>query len=401
MIGSGELTFALACIRRGELTYRLLHIADLHLDRAFAAMGCQGDLARRRRQGLRDALKRVGETARERLCDAVTIGGDLYEHERAGVDTARFLVETFAAWRPMRVFIAPGNHDALLPGSVYRRTEWPDNVSLFTEPALTPIAIEDGLTLWGLAHREPVWQGDPLEGGPSGDQAGVHLALFHGAELGSLPEGKSIHGPFLMEHIRERGFAAALCGHYHRRRVDERGGLLYPGSLEPLTFDETGERGPVLVEVSPSGGVRYEPLTLNRWTALSVECRVEACTSQEAVLDAIVNACTSHTRGRDPEHMLIRVDMVGGVDCSIPFDMFTIETAVRERLDCALLKVRDFTSSEQDVASALTERGTRGAFARAATAAAEQAADEAEAEMLRDALRYGLTALAGCEVGLR
>ena len=49
-------------------------------------------------------------------CSAVTIGGDLYEHERAGVDTGRFLADTFASWQPMRVLIAPGNHDALLPG---------------------------------------------------------------------------------------------------------------------------------------------------------------------------------------------------------------------------------------------------------------------------------------------
>jgi hypothetical protein len=72
----------------------------------------------------------------------------------------------------------------------------------------------------------------------------------------------------------------------------------------------------------------------------------------------------------------------------------------REHLGCALLKVRDRTSSELDIAAALAERGTRGAFARAATAAHEAAEGE-EAELLMDALRYGLAALAGREVGLR
>jgi exonuclease SbcD len=363
-------------------------------------MGCQGELARRRRQGLRDALRRAGETAIEKGCDAVTIGGDLYEHERAGIDTARFLAETFAAWRPMRVFLAPGNHDALLPGSVYRRTEWPDNVALFTEPRLVPIPLQDGLTLWGLAHREPEWRGDPLEGGPS-SQSGVHLALFHGAELGSRPDGKSIHGPFLAEHIAERGFAAALCGHYHRRRIDERTRLLYPGSPEPLTFDEGGDRGPVLVEITRGGNVRYQPLTLNRWSAVSIECNLDSCSSQDAVLDALVSACQTHISDRDPERTLIRVDMVGQVDCNVALDGFTIESAVRDRLNCALLKVRDFTSPELDISAALSQRGTRGAFARAATAAADQAAGTAEEAVLRDALRYGLAALSGSEVGLR
>ena len=90
------------------MTTCLLHIADLHLDRAFAGMGCQGDLAIRRRLGLREALRRAGQTALARGCVAVTIGGDLYEHDRAGADTALFLVETFASWAPMEVLVAPG-----------------------------------------------------------------------------------------------------------------------------------------------------------------------------------------------------------------------------------------------------------------------------------------------------
>src|SRR5487761_1398989 len=139
------------------MSTRLLHVADLHLDRAFAGMGCQGDLAIRRRLGLREALRRAGEKAMAIDCAAVTIGGDLYEHDRAGADTAAFLVETFRSWRPIRVFLAPGNHDPLLPGSIYSRTEWPENVHLFTTTTLEPVSLVDGLTIWGLAHREPAW----------------------------------------------------------------------------------------------------------------------------------------------------------------------------------------------------------------------------------------------------
>ena len=362
-------------------------------------MGCQGELARRRRQGLRDALRLAGELALEHHCDALTIAGDLYEHERAGVDTARFLSERFASWRPMPVFIAPGNHDALLPGSVYRRTEWPDNVVVFEEPVLRPRRLEDGLTLWGLAHCEPAWQGDPLAAGPEG--AGVHLALFHGAELGSRPEGKSVHGPFLAEQVRERGFAAALAGHYHRRRLDEATGLLYPGSPEPLSFDDTGSRGPVVVEVKSNGSVRFEPVAANRWNAATITCDVTGCTSLERVIETVCAAVSDQAADHDRERLLVRVDVQGALDSSVALDLPTLESVARERLDCALLKVRDLTTAEADLELLLQERGTRGAFARAALAAIERAEDPAETELLGDALRYGLAALAGVEVGLR
>ena len=381
------------------MPYRMLHLADLHLDRSFAGLGCQGDLARRRRQGLREALRAAGQAARERGCDAVSVSGDLYEHERAGIDTERFLVETFSSWQPMRVLIAPGNHDALLPGSLYRRVEWPSNVTVFGSTQFEPVELTDGLTIWGLAHREPAWQGDPLAGSPATPGSGVHLALFHGAELGSRPEGKSIHGPFHAEGIRAAGFAAALCGHYHRRRLDSASGLLYPGTPEPLSFDDEGGRGPVVVEITDRGDVRFIAHDTNRWSALTVQCDADACGSEEAVIDEVTMHCAS-TGFDDPERTMIRVDLSGAVDSSVSLDAFTVELAVRERLNLAAVKVRDLTSPFVDLESALLEESTRGAFVRAAIAAAEDA-DADEAQVLEDALRYGLMALSGAEVGLR
>src|SRR5437016_333592 len=137
------------------MTFRLLHLSDLHLDRTFAAMGCQGELARRRRIGLREVLLRAGDAAREQRCEAVTLGGDIFEHDRAGADTAQFLADTFASWSPLPVFISPGNHDPLLPGSIYLRTSWPANVHIYQENQLRPVPLKDGLNLWGLAHLEP------------------------------------------------------------------------------------------------------------------------------------------------------------------------------------------------------------------------------------------------------
>lgn len=382
------------------MSIRLLHIADLHLDRAFAGMGCQGELAIRRRLGLRDALRRAGQTALERGCSAVTIGGDLYEHDRAGAATAAFLVETFAAWQPMQVLLAPGNHDALLTGSIYSRTEWPANVHLFSSETLSPHQLADGLTVWGLAHLEPAWQGDPLASPAGSGDGGVHLALFHGAELGSRPDGKSIHGPFRSADIRARGFAAALCGHYHRRRVDEASGLLYPGSPEPLTFDEDEARGPVIVSIAGDGTVDYEPLADNRWHACTAVAEVGDARSLGDVLQAACAAAAVACGGRDPDRTMLRVDLRGQIDQAVPADTFTVETAVRDGCGVAGVRVRDLTSPALSVAAIGAEATVRGAFARAVAEAAEGAGDD-EQRLLDDALRYGLQALGGAEVGLR
>ncbi len=382
------------------MAFRILHLADLHLDRAFAAMGCQGDLARRRRQGLRDALRRAGTLAKERDCNVICIGGDLYEQERAGADTGRFLADTFASWQPLPVFLAPGNHDALLPQSLYARTEWSGNVHLFTSPTLEPCDLTDGITLWGLAHREPQWQGDPLAASPI-DAGGIHLALFHGAELGSRPTDSPIHGPFHAAGIREHGFAAALCGHYHKRRLDTKTGLLYPGSPEPLSFDEPGGRGPAIAIITDSGMVEFEALDVNVWRALTVNAEVGGSASLDSLVDSALESIHTAAATLDPEHTLVRVDLTGDVAAAVSLDLVTVETRLREQTSLAVVRVRDLTRPGIDIEAAATERTARGAFTRTALEAMAGTDDLEESAILEDALRYGLMALSGAEVGLR
>lgn len=381
------------------MSTRILHLADLHLDRAFAGMGCQGDLAMHRRLGLREALRRAGESAMAAGCQVVSIAGDLYEQDRAGAETADLLQRTFAAWQPLTVLLAPGNHDPLVRGSLYTRTEWSANVHLFTGQELEPFALGDGLTVWGLAHHEPVWMGDPLRGGHVGADGGVHLALFHGAEVSWRPDGKSLHGPFQARRIAERGFVAALCGHYHRRRVDVATGLVYPGSPEPLTFDETEARGPVLVTVSGDGNVDVASIDDNRWHARTATCALDGVASTNAALDMAVEAARPACAGSDPERTMLRLDLLGEMDDVVALDAFTVETHLRDRLGLAVVRVRDLTQPRL----ALEGSGTstvRSAFV-AATTVAREGADGAEQAVLDDALRYGLQALSGAEVGLR
>jgi len=381
------------------VSYRLLHFADLHLERAFSQVGCRGAVAKRRRHGLRMALRAIGNAAGEHSCNAVTIGGDLFEHERATLETAQFLAQTFASWQPIEVFIAPGNHDPVDPSSIYLHQDWPSNVHIFLEETLTPVALEDGLTLWGLGHPGPRWFGSPFERHAEG--SGLHVALFHGAEQSSVPEGKSMHGPFHAPQIIDSGFVAALCGHYHGRTINTEFRLVYPGSPEPLTFDEAGEKGPVLVEIEPSGAVHYTPLSSNQWNVLSVVADVGDALNTTALLERVVEDARRSLGSRDPESTSIRVDVVGSVDSAITVTTADIEQFVRDSTDIAAVLIRNRLSTAVDLASLRTELTARGTFVRSITQQLDAASNEQDRRILEDALTYGLHALAGNEIPLR
>ena len=380
------------------MAYRVLHISDVHLERSFASMGCQGELARRRRDGLRQALRRAGEAAAETGCDAITIGGDLYELDRATADTGVFLAKLFASWaRP--VLIAPGNHDPAMRGSLYGTVDWPANVHIFTAPTFAPFELADGLTLWGLGHDEPTWQGDPLDIDPI-RSAGVHVALFHGSDLGHVPDGKAPHAPFHSYQLRDRGFSAALCGHYHAQRCDTKTGLLYPGTPEPLAFDETGARGPVVVDIDHGGEVIFTPLALNLWNVATIDCNIADADSSSDIAEMAIDVAKSCATDLETSNCMLQLRLIGSPESSVSIDTRSVEHQVRDSGNFASVQVKDCSSIALDAQSLAEEPSVRGEFARSMLERVESG-DEDQRELLEEALRYGLEALSGLEVGLR
>jgi hypothetical protein len=103
----------------------------------------------------------------------------------------------------------------------------------------------------------------------------------------------------------------------------------------------------------------------------------------------------------DPDRTMLRVDMTGSVDASVAIDIFTAEGLLRELTGAAVLKVRDLSAPAIDVAAAADDITARGAFTRNLVSALETETDPQERATLEDALRYGLQALSGVEVGLR
>jgi DNA repair exonuclease SbcCD nuclease subunit len=263
---------------------RFVLFSDLHLDAPFA--WAPPDVARRRRQALRDVLERIVALADEVDADALLCAGDLYEQERFTPDTAAFLRATLGGThRP--VVIAPGNHDWFGPTSLYTTVDWPGNVHVFGDSSLRALELASGLTLWGAAHRAPANTGGFLEGFAT-DRGGVHLGLFHGSERSSLPsEGhdKQPHAPFDAEHVERAGLHHALCGHFHRPR--DGAWHTYPGNPEPLTFGEDGPRGAVVVDVADGGTVERSRRVVAVTAVHDLDVDLDGCASLQDVRERV------------------------------------------------------------------------------------------------------------------
>jgi exonuclease SbcD len=355
---------------------KLLHFADLHLDTPFrwAPRG----LARARRQALRDTLMRICKLANEQRVDALTCGGDLYEHDRFTPDTAELLRATFADLHPLRVFLAPGNHDWFGPTSLYRQVDWSSNVHAFDSPTLRPVALCEGLTLWGAAHCAPANTPGFLDGFRV-DRGGVHLALFHGSAQGDLPfqeEGKVPHAPFRAEQVPQAGLHHALVGHFHNPKDGP--AHTYPGNPDPLTFGETGERAAVLVTVGEDGVVTRErfPVATSRVSDITLD--LTGVTHRGQVMQRVTDAVASLSG-------VVRITLSGEVDPDVDLHLQDIAALALPNLD-ALVPRLGSVSVAYDFDLLKEEPTVRGQFVRDVLAA-ERLTDEQRRRVLVTGLR--------------
>jgi DNA repair exonuclease SbcCD nuclease subunit len=360
----------------------ILHTADVHLDRAYSGAGMTASIAAARRQELRDAFRRFIDLALEQRVDAVTIGGDLYEHERSTLDTGNFLAAQFARLGSTPVLIAPGNHDPIVPDSLWRRVAWPPNVRIFDEPRFRPHDV-GGVTVWGAGHDGPDLRQNLLEGSRVPD-GGTHVILFHGSDLHAVPEGKPAHCGFQPEDVAQTGAAFALLGHYHAAKVYDR--FAYPGSLEPLDFSEAGQHfalrlevdgGTAHVELVPIGTVRYVTHMLD----------VAGMMTSDELRSGII--------ALEDREAIVRVVLSGRLQPEVELDIAALYNACAERF--RFLDLVDRTEPAYSLETLALESTTKGAFVRLMQSRISAAAG-AERETAELALHLGLQAFDRREV---
>jgi len=374
---------------------RILHFADLHLDRSFAGLSVAPSEAAKRREELRAALRRIVDLALQLDVDAVTVGGDLYEHERAGPDTGNFIAGEFARLAPKRVLIAPGNHDPYVPDSLYWRLDWPPNVHIFQTMSWEPVELSDTVALWGAGHRGPAIR-DNLLAALSVDRSRTNIALLHASDISAVPEGKPAHCPFTGEDIERSGLDFALLGHYHelRLRPQESPRYAYPGSPEPLDFSEAGDHY-VLLLTADHQGVSCEPRKVNEVIYQATAIDITGMSTSEAIRKAICSLADDEAAAS----AIMRVTLTGQPESDLDLDLNALLQSTHDRFRY-LDPIIDKTDTPFDLEQIEEETTTRGAFVRMLQ---EQvaAAPSADLPTLQNALYYGLRAFAGQEIRRR
>ncbi len=356
---------------------KFIHAADFHLDSAFAALPPGRALERRRES--RELAFRLADYVNAHGVRLVLLAGDLFDSAAPYRETGEALAQALGRMEA-QVFAAPGNHDWYGPGSPWTTVDWPENVHIFRENALTAIDLPElGVTVHGGAFTGPEQGTSLLKDFAAPEDGRIHLGLLHG----EIDPAEARYNPLRREEIAASGLAYLALGHIHKRSEPKRYGktlCAWPGCVEGRGFDELGEKG--FYEGVFDGGeaaLTFVPFARRRYQITDVD--VTGQSPRDAVEQALP---------KDTEQDLYRIRLTGETGAS-GADPLALETALAGRFYA--LEVRDHTRVAQDIWARAEEDSLRGLFLRELQARWKAAGDEMERNMVTLAVRFGLAAL--------
>ena len=358
----------------------ILHAADLHLDSPFEGLSAGKAAIRRKEQ--RELLARLAELAASERVDLVLLAGDLLDSGNTFYETGEELIRALRGV-PAPVFIAPGNHDYYSAKSPYARLRLPDNVHVFTEPAIRSVVLPElHARVYGAAFTEPSSRA-LLEGFRCERAEGTYNILcLHG----ELTAKDSRYNPITVQQLENSNLDYAALGHIHKASGLQRAGSTWyswPGCPEGRGFDETGEKTVSIVTLDGSlCELRTVCIAKRRYEIVRLDME------GEDPLLAIPSRLPDDTVGD-----VYRIVLTGETDT--PPDLRRLYENLSDMF--FELQLRDETRLRRSVWDSAGEDTLRGLFLSRLRERFEKAHSEEERIRVEQAARWGLAALDNAE----
>ena len=243
---------------------KILHSADWHLDSPLLLRN--PEQSRYLRNALSQIPGKIAALCQEQNCDIMLLSGDLFD----GAYTAGTLqiLRNALAEVSVPVFITPGNHDFSGNTSPWLNEIWPDNVHIFTRPAIESVALPDlDCRVYGAGFTGMDCPG-LLAGFTANQTERYAIGILHGDPT----QAASPYCPITTDQVKASGLNYLALGHIHKGDSFVAGKTLcaWPGCPMGRGYDEQGEKGVLIVTLDDTVSTQFVSLGLPRFYDLEV-----------------------------------------------------------------------------------------------------------------------------------
>lgn len=340
---------------------KFIHCADLHLGAKID--GFPKEISAARRQEVRNSFARITEYAVKNGVAAILISGDAFDRDEPFKKDVDFFYGLIERCPQIDFFYLRGNHDRIgehrdLPNLHYFQESW----TYYDCGGITICGME------GTAANAAA-----LASTLSLRKESKNIVMLHGQIGDEIPLTK----------LREKGIDYLALGHIHSYAsgaIDERGIYAYSGCLEGRGFDETGEKGFVLLDVGERITHRFIPFSLRRIERAQVDVTglVEGYAMARRVMEQVPLS----------KETIYRIELVGEVDAKV--EEFALDVAAYLKNSCLFISVKDKTNKKIDYDAYAFDASIGGEFVRTV-----QQSNEYTEEEKAQIIAYGLRALSG------
>ncbi len=286
---------------------RFLHTADWQIGMKANHVAKVAETVRSARL---TTAERIVAVAKDEDVDFILIAGDLFEDNAVGNDVVHRVVHILEQATPIPVYILPGNHDLLSPGSVYERAAFRQVGNIHVLRSTEPILLHEGeVALLPAPITQKNSERDPTTHLQASD-APIRIGVAHGSPRIEGMYQPDDH-PIALDAAARLGLDYLAIGHWHSwLELGPR--MLMPGTHEPTKFDEAS--GYVALVTCEGGGAppHVEQVAVNtlRWA--------EGSFQTDGTPDALERQVRTWVEGlADPKSTLVRVQLAGPMSAEV------------------------------------------------------------------------------------
>ena len=351
---------------------KFIHCADVHLGSKMESK-LPKEKADERRAEVRSTFHRMVEYAKKEGIRAILLSGDVFDSDRPLKRDKEFFYDVVKGNPEIDFLYLRGNHD----GKESYTEEGIDNLKTFSNE-------------WSGYHYDDVYicgleisrdNAQSMYSTLKLDKDKINLVMLHGNVEATTGVDK-VH----VGKLADKNIDYLALGHIHsysENKLDDRGRYAFSGCLEGRGFDETGEKGFVLLEIEDGVNSMFIPFAQRTIETMDVDVS-DTQNGYEAYQK--IKSQVKFT----PDN-LYRIQLVG----EIAYEGETLAEDVERLLanECYFVSVKNHTLRKMDSSEYEGDLSLRGEFVRAVLANADL-----PDERKRQIITLGLKALAGQEV---
>ncbi len=354
---------------------KFVHIADIHFDSPFVNLSDKNILGDLRRLQQRKVLKKVIEYSKKNDIDYLFIAGDLYENKYVKLSTIEYMNNLFKEIPNTKILISPGNHDPYIKDSYYNKFKWNENVKIF-QAKIEKIENEE-IAIYGYGFDDFYCTDCGIDTLEIEDLNKINILVIHGTLDGASIEEKQ-YNSMARKMLQEKKFDYIALGHIHK--LDYSSNMVYPGSAASLGFDELGEHGMIVGEITKEN-LQLEFVALDEEKFKEIEIDVTEVIAKEELIERI-----NQLEIQNNEY--IKIILVGSRNFEInKYEL--LKYIQNERI----IKIKDKTKIAYNLTKIANENTLKGLFAEEMLEKLEQTQEVEEKELIEKAIEIGLEAL--------